>query len=270
MKDVDAYFKHYFGFPVKGGIMNFRTDNTLMPGSLESNNNIYFRGFALNDKTDAESRFKVPLKLAIGVLTDKDGVIDLKAPVRMKGDEVKIKNLARIIFRVIGNLFIKAAVSPYNLLAGLYEADPESLKKIDLGLTQISPDENNMKTVNLIARILTDKPQLNVDLIYCINQSRAADSLAYILTVEDYRNKNTAAEANRKEVPDSILLRYLLTKQFAASLPDSSGLDVLCRNYIGEENLNLRNEPVLSKFLHSPLVVLNTSFFTVLENLCRI
>ena len=34
MKDVDAYFKHYFGFPVTGGIMNFKTENKIRPESL--------------------------------------------------------------------------------------------------------------------------------------------------------------------------------------------------------------------------------------------
>lgn len=106
MKDVDAYFKHYFGFPVTGGIMNFSTDNKLRVQSLESNNAIYFRGFKLDEKLRDESRFNIPLRLAIGILSDKDGIIDLKAPVKMKGDEVKIGNLARIIFRVIGNLFV--------------------------------------------------------------------------------------------------------------------------------------------------------------------
>jgi hypothetical protein len=246
MKDVDSYFKDYFGFPVKGGIMNFKTDNTMIAGTLESNNNIYFRGFTLNDKLEAESRFKVPLRLAIGVLSDKDGIIDLKAPVKMTGDEVKIKNLARIIFRVIGNLFIKAAVSPYNLLAGLYEADPESLKMIELGLTEMFTDEKKLKTVDIIADILNDKPRLDVDFIYCINQAKAADSLAYILTVEDYMNKNTAAEAYRRQISDSTLIRYLLNKPYAASLPANSGLDILCRNYIGSDNLKVRLDSLRS------------------------
>ncbi len=36
MKDLDAYFKHYFGFPVTGGIMNFKTENKIRPESLVS------------------------------------------------------------------------------------------------------------------------------------------------------------------------------------------------------------------------------------------
>ena len=127
MKDMDPYFRHYFGFPVTGGIMNFKTGNRLREKSLDSDNRIYFRKFTLAERIKAETEYSLPLRLAVGILSDKDGVIDLKAPVKMRGDEVKIINLGRIIFRVIGNLFIKAAVSPFNLLSGLYETDPSSL-----------------------------------------------------------------------------------------------------------------------------------------------
>jgi hypothetical protein len=130
--------------------------------------------------------------------------------------------------------------SPFNLLSGLYDIDPESLREIDLGLTEISPDEKNMKSVDIIADILNDKPQLNVDFIYCVNQPKAADSLAYILSVTDYLKTSKISEANRKDIADSTMIRYLVSKPFAASLPNELELYLLCRNFIGTDNLNAR------------------------------
>jgi hypothetical protein len=147
---------------------------------------------------------------------------------------------------VIGNLFVKAAVSPFNLLSGLYNIDPESLQKIDLGLTEISPDEKNIKSVDIIADILNDKPHLNVDFIYCVNQAKAGDSLAYILAVTDYMKTSKTSEASPEDIADSTLIRYLLSKPFAASLPANSELDLLCRNLIGTDNLNTRLDSLKS------------------------
>ena len=129
MKDVDAYFKHYFGFPVTGGIMNFKTDNKIRPESLISENSLFFRKFTLAKSTNAKTEYHIPLRLALGILSDKDGIIDLKAPVESKGKEVKVRNLGRIILRIIGNLFIKAAVSPFNLLSASYKVDPAALQE---------------------------------------------------------------------------------------------------------------------------------------------
>jgi hypothetical protein len=97
-----------------------------------------------------------------------------------------------------------------------------------------------MKSVDIIADILNDKPQLNVDFIYCIEQEKAADSLAYILTVSDYLKAGEIPEESRKDIADSTLTGYLLSKPFAASLPADSELEILYRNYIGIDNLNTR------------------------------
>lgn len=244
MKDMDAYFKHYLGFPVTGGIMNFNTRNQIRSNSLVSDNTIFFRHLTLAERMKAETEYKVPLRLAIGVLSDKDGVIDLKAPVKMKGEEVKISNLGRIIFRIVGNLFVKAAIAPVNLLAGLVDADPVALQEIRLGLSEPAPDIKNMKSVDIIAGILKKKPLLNADFIYCINQSRAADTVAYIMALNDFRNDPENRQINQKSVPDSTLAGYIIKKSGAGQ--SGSDLVILCRNYIGQDRLNARLDSLKS------------------------
>jgi hypothetical protein len=217
--------------------MSFNTSNKLRTKSLDSNNSIYFRRFTLAPKLGSEPRYKVPLRLAIGILSDKDGIIDLNAPVKMKGDEVKIINLGKIIFRIIGNLFVKAAVAPFNLLSGLYDVDPESLQEISLGLVKTPPDERNMRSIDIIYDILYKKPQLNIDLIYCINKSMTSDSLAYMLTVNDYIKTSKPVGRDQVDIPDTALISYLKAKPFSGTVEDSLSLDELCRVYIGEDTL---------------------------------
>jgi|WetSurMetagenome_2_1015567.scaffolds.fasta_scaffold04902_3 hypothetical protein len=244
MKDVDAYFKHYFGFPVTGGIMNFHTEDRMRTSSLVSSNSLYFRRFTLSKSKLKESEYHIPLRLALGVLSDKDGVIDLKAPVETKGDEVKVKNLRKIVFRIIGNLFVKAAVSPFNMLAGLYKVDPAELEEIKLGLTDPAPDDKNLKSVDIIADILNKKPALNVDFYYCIDLTRATDSLAYLMAVEDYINYKKSRGINIVNIPDSALIRYLADKQASESMKNDTALSVLTRNYIGNEKLEKKLDSI--------------------------
>lgn len=238
MKDVDAYFKHYFGFPVTGGIMNFRTENELKTKSLISNNSIYFRRFTLAKKLPAETEYKIPLRLALGVLTDKNGIIDLKAPVKMKGDEVRIINLGKIILRIVGNLFIKAAATPINLLSGLVQSDPASLQIIRLNLEEISPDGKGIKSLDAIADILENKPLLNVDFIYCINNEKAADTLACLMTRKEFLNSEPMQSGNFNNIADTIIIRYINEKLSPQTGTDNMPLTSLCRKYIGEERLN--------------------------------
>lgn len=240
MADVDAYFRQYFGFPVTGGLMSFSSTNILRPRSLESTNHIYFRRFSLDKKLPEKTEYNVPLRLAIGILSDKDGIIDLKAPVKMKGDEVKIINLGRIIFRVIGNLFVKAALSPFNLISQIQGVDEESLKQINLDLTNESPDEKGLKSIDILSDILNKKPLLNIDLIYCINREKAIDSLAYIYTRNDFLRSTGSIASDDRKVPDSTLVRFVLEKNPADSLIASKNVRALYIGFIGQEKLNLR------------------------------
>jgi hypothetical protein len=240
MKDIDAYFKHYFGFPVAGGIMNFKTENKIRPKTFSSDNSLYFRKFTLDKQNKDKVEYHIPLRLALGILSDKDGIIDLKAPVESKGEEVKVKNLGRIVLKIIGNLFIKAAVSPFNLLSASYKVDPASLQEIRLSLMEPAPDEKNLKSVDIISDILSKKPGLNIDLYYCVNHSTTVDSLAYLMTLEDYSKNNKNNGTNLKNVADSTLIKYLLTKSSSGSSINNLGLKILCRNFIGSDKLEAK------------------------------
>jgi hypothetical protein len=238
MKDLDAYFKHYFGFPVEGGIGNFRTDNIIRPSSIVSNNSIYFRKFVLGQSLKTKSEYKVPLRLALGILSDKDGVIDLKVPVESSGTDTKVRNLGKIIFKVIGNLFVKAALSPFNALSGPYNVDPSALQEIRLPFSDPSPDEKNMKSVDIVADILVNKPGLSADLYYCQDRIMAADSLAHLLSINDFILDSKNRGINVRNVADSSLVKYISGKLDATSSPDSTSLTDLCRKFIGDNKLN--------------------------------
>lgn len=237
MTDLDAYFREYFGFPVMSGLMSFSTTNKMRPRSLESTNHIYFRKFNLDKKLPEKTDFNIPLRLAIGILSDKDGIIDLKAPVRIKGDEVKIINLGRIIFRVIGNLFVKAALSPLSLISELQETDEESLQTIPLNLKDESPGQKGMKALDILSDMLHKKPLLNMNLIYCVNPDKALDSLAYLNALNDYLSFSDPRDARRENIPDSTLASFLISKDPTLAQAESNGITALSIAYTGKDRL---------------------------------
>jgi hypothetical protein len=244
MKDIDAYFRHYFGFPVTGGIMNFKTVNQIRPNSLNSDNSIYFRKFTLDKSLNTKTEYHIPLRLALGILSDKDGIIDIKAPVETKGEEIKVRNLGKIILKIIGNLFIKAAVSPFNLLSATYKVDPATLQEIRLDLLEPSPDEKNLKSVDIIADILNKKPGLNLDIFYCSDHSQALDSLAYIMTMETYLKSRKTVEQNARKIADSTLTGFILSAGSLTGLKGDTAIKTLCRNFIGTDRVEARLDSV--------------------------
>jgi hypothetical protein len=162
----------------------------------------------------------------------------------MKGKDVKVGNIRKIIFHAIGTLFVKAALSPVHLIAELFKTDPETLKELHLLLSDPSPDKKNMATVDILADVLKKKPGLNLDFIYCLDQKKASDTVAYIMALHDYSGLSNSSGTSSNPVPDSTLSKFLLGKLPSDTLLTKISLRELCRKYIGPERVNARIDSI--------------------------
>ena len=252
MKDISPYMEHYFGYPVESGFLNFETKNTLTSNSVRSNNNLYVRKFILGDPDKKEAEYKLPLKLALGILSDREGVIEMNIPVKSEGEKTSIGNLGKIIFRTIGNLIVKAATSPVDILAEMYGVDPGKINEMKIGLLENMPEKEEMATLDLVADILNDKPQLKAELAYQLDRAIFYDTLAMLTSLNDFKkNENYSG----KSVPDSLLINYLNRQLNPAG---TAVLRDLCKLYAGQVFLDQQLDSTISKhtdfvrdYLHS-------------------
>jgi hypothetical protein len=129
-------------------------------------------------------------------------------------------------------------------LSASYKADPAALQEIRLELLDPSPDEKNLKSVDILADILKKKPGLNIDLFYCINRSKAIDSLAYIMALEDFIKYSKASGLSSKNVADSTLIKYLLSKQSPAISGENPELKSLCRSFEGTDKIETKLDSI--------------------------
>ncbi len=241
MEDVEPYLMTYFGYPVEGGLLNFSTSNDLEANSLTSDNNLYINNFNLGKPDKDSARMRLPLKLVIGILSDREGVIELDIPVKKMDEKTKIANLGKTILKIMGNLIVKAATSPIDFLANLYGADPESLQELQIGIFDQLLSQESIGTLDLIAEILIDKPKLAVELKYSIDEKSYFDSLATQLTIGEYlESVSSRKNIYENQIPDSVLVSYLSKKNDSESFDPRDDLSKLCLNYIGSELLSAR------------------------------
>lgn len=228
MKDIEPYMMHYFGYSVSEGLMNFSSSNTIQHTSMTSNNELYLRKFELDKENKSEARIKLPLRLALGILSDKDGIIDVDLPVESKGEETTIGNLGKIIAKTVGNLFVKAATSPADLLAVFYSYDPNKLRSVEVGMFETLPDTEELETLDVIAQIIHDKPQLRVKMYHFIDKKTFIDSLAYQTVQTDWlMNKHNQSVS----MSDSLLKKFIVSERSKLNLDTSLSIQALSRYY---------------------------------------
>ena len=168
IKDFDLspatpYSGKYAGYTIEKGKLSLDVKYSISKRKLDSQNNILIDQFTFGDKVDSPQATHLPVKLAVALLKDRKGEINLDLPVTGSLDDPKF-SVWQIIVHIIVNLIAKAATSPFALLGAVFGGGGEELSYIefDYGSTVIT--EPNMKKIDTVAKALGDRPALKLDI----------------------------------------------------------------------------------------------------------
>jgi hypothetical protein len=117
----------------------------------------------------------LPLGLAVALLKDPEGKIDIDLPVRCNVDYPEFR-YGGVILKALANLIVKIVASPFALLGNLLGVEASELEYINFlqGRADLTPPE--MERAAKIAEALTLRPQLVLEVSGVVD--READGLA--------------------------------------------------------------------------------------------
>ncbi len=183
-KDIDLspmtpYSGKYAGYTIEKGKLSFDLKYLIDKRKLDSTNVISLDQFTFGDRVESPTATKLPVKLAIALLKDRNGEIKLDIPVSGSLDDPKF-SIWRIVLQVIVNLITKAATSPFALLGAVFGGGEElSYLEFDYGLATIS--EPNLKKIDTLIKALSDRPALKLDIEGHVDLERDREGLKQFL-----------------------------------------------------------------------------------------
>jgi hypothetical protein len=211
----DPYSRFYTAHPIWEGKMRLSNHSVIRNFQLKSINEVFIEGIDVGKKIDMDSEYNIPLRFAVSLLKDVNGNVDIEVPVEGDLQDPDYK-VGKVILRVIMNLLSKAVASPYNLLARAFDADEDDLKSIRFNNDQDSLARDQIKTMDLTARILERKPDLRVELQYLFNAKEEKDAIALKYARQQYIRESidSLGEENWENIAkqDSLFIQYLDAK----------------------------------------------------------
>jgi hypothetical protein len=121
--------------------------------------------------------YALPLKLAIALLRNKDGNIVLDVPVDGDLNDPNY-HIGKIVWQIFRNIITKAVTAPFRLLANAFNTDEEVLKQFRFDYLQHVFDNRQQKSLDLVAKSLEAKPELNVALVQFASHESEKEVLA--------------------------------------------------------------------------------------------
>ena len=162
LSPVTHYSSKYLGHPITKGKLTFAVEYLVDKRKLDAKNNILIDQLTLGDKVESPDAVKAPVSLAVSLLTDRNGQINLNIPLSGSLDDPEFSVLP-IIWKVIVNLITKALTSPFALLASL-TGGGEELSFIEFGYGSAVVTDPNLRKINTLVKALKERPHLKMDI----------------------------------------------------------------------------------------------------------
>ena len=175
LSPLTPYSNKFLGYPITKGKLNFNVSYLIDKRKLDSENKVLINQLTFGDKVESPNAVKAPVTLAVSLLTDRKGQINLDIPVSGSLDDPKFK-IWPIVWQVIVNLITKAVTSPFALLSSLTGGGEElSFIEFDYGSAAVTDD--GQKKINMISKALNDRPNIKLDIEGYVDAEKDKDDL---------------------------------------------------------------------------------------------
>jgi flagellar motor protein MotB len=163
LSPLTPYSGRHIGYTIRKGKLFLSMKYLIVKKKLEAQNHIFLDQFTLGDKVESPEATKLPVKLAIALLKNRKGEIDLDIPVSGYINDPKF-SLGRIIVKIIVNLLIKAATSPFSLLGKIFGGGAADLSYVEFHQGSAAINDAMAKKLDAIVKALYDRPSLKLEI----------------------------------------------------------------------------------------------------------
>jgi hypothetical protein len=164
LTNLTPYSAKYAGYPITKGKLNVDLHYKLDNDQLTANNHIFIDQLTFGDHVDNNTATRLPVRFAISLLKNSKGEIDVNIPVSgsLSNPEFSIGGL---IWHAVLNLLEKAVTAPFSLLANAFGGSGEEMGYVEFDAGSAKLSDAADKKLDTIAKALTDKSSIRIDLI---------------------------------------------------------------------------------------------------------
>ncbi|HOI52220.1 MAG TPA: DUF748 domain-containing protein, partial [Azonexus sp.] len=162
MTGFSPYSGKYAGYLIDKGKLSLNVAYKLENRQLSADNRLFIDQFTFGERVDSPDATKLPVNLALALLRNNRGEIDINLPISGSLDDPQF-SVGGLVIKVIVNLFVKAVTSPFALIGSLFGGGEElSTLAFAPGRTQF--DAAAQKKLETLARALSERAALKLEI----------------------------------------------------------------------------------------------------------
>jgi len=202
MPPFSPYSGRYVGYAIQKGKLSVDVNYHVENEQLSAQNQIFLDQLKLGDKVESPDAVSLPLNLAISLLQNRCGEINLRLPLSGSINDPQF-SIGSIIWEAFLNILTKAATAPFALLGSLL-GDDESLSELSFSPGQAMLDEAAIQRLQSLSQILQDRPALNLEITGLADSVYDHDELKRALLKQKIKNRKITDTAKKGQASSTV------------------------------------------------------------------
>ncbi|MBU2429212.1 MAG: DUF748 domain-containing protein, partial [Proteobacteria bacterium] len=162
MVNFTPYASKFLGYKIEKGTLVLDLEYLIDDNMLKSENRARFDNFTLGESVESKDATSLPVGLAISLLKNSDGQINLDLPVTGQLNDPEF-SVAGIIMKMVGNLILKVATSPFSIIGAMFGGG-EELGYVDFEFGEARLEPSNFAKLDKLIEILEKKPSVKLEI----------------------------------------------------------------------------------------------------------
>jgi uncharacterized protein involved in outer membrane biogenesis len=229
---LTPYSGKFAGYRILKGRLNLDLLYKINQGKLNAENKLVLEQLELGEQVDSPDAVDLPVRLAIALLKDTEGKIEIELPVSGDLNNPQF-SVMPIIWQTLRNLVLRAASAPFKFIAGLVSgADEVNLDRVQFSAGSAELDPQAQGVLNTLAAALKQRPVLRLEVQGVSAQAADGPLLAEQRLQREYQysyykaleraGDKVPADASALEVPEDEkpeLLEVIYQAQLKQKIP---------------------------------------------------
>jgi uncharacterized protein involved in outer membrane biogenesis len=226
LTEFSPYSGKYAGYVIDKGKLSLNLAYKLDNRQLTADNQLFIDQLTFGSKVDSPDATQLPVNLAIALLRNNRGEIDLNLPISGSLDDPQF-SVGGLVVKVIVNLFVKAVSSPFALLGSMFGGG-EELSHLAFAPGRATLDEAGVKKLETLTKALSERTALKLEIAGLVDPAVDREGLKRV-AIERAMQREKFADLQKKgsdvDSPDAVRVSaaeyktYLTRAYKAAKFP---------------------------------------------------
>ncbi|MDB5986378.1 MAG: hypothetical protein JWR16_1431 [Nevskia sp.] len=172
----NPYSGRFAGYNIVKGKLTTELKYKIQDRKLDAQHHVIVDQLEFGEATGSKQAVPLPVRLAVSLLKDRHGVIDIELPVSGSLDDPTF-SVAPIIWKVFVNLLTKVVTAPFAAIGRLFGGGDE-LSYVDFAAGSASLSESEAGKLGKLASALVERPQLRLDVPLAVAEAQDRKALA--------------------------------------------------------------------------------------------